>query len=279
MCDRSTGLPDWRDGEAYRELRGLRAPGLAWEWLRRDSRYRSEALEALAQTTVGPAEEAAAAWGLHRFEDPRLPAPLARPIWRADHYPLVLVADARTRAGDEDRFELERHDQIATHFRSASGSEHLLLSESFLDIRIDIVSGTLGKGPVELAYRLSGLRSAEAQAAAGVLQDRPVPAATPPTPDADAPLPPGAPGPRRHRGWRRPARNRRDAGQQRGRLAPMEDRHAHCSLPGPAAGPQSAPHAARRLSGAPPAAAVSCAPASATGVIRRQEEFGSTFRI
>jgi hypothetical protein len=164
MFDRSTGFPDWRDGAAYRELSGLRAPGLAWEWLRRDPRYRRAALEALAQTMAGSSEEAAAAWGLHRFEDPRLPAPLARAIWRADHYPLVLVAEARTGVGPEDRFELERYGRVATQFRSASGSEHLLLSEGFLDIRIDIVSGTLGKGPVELAYRLSGLRSAEAPA-------------------------------------------------------------------------------------------------------------------
>ncbi|TMJ13375.1 MAG: DUF2285 domain-containing protein [Alphaproteobacteria bacterium] len=165
MRGRSDGLPDWRDDAAYRALRALRLPGLAWEWLRRDPRYRCEALEALDGSEAATAEERAAAWGLHLFEDPRLAAPLARPIWRADHYPLVLEAKARAGAGADDLFDVQRFDGLARHVRSASGSEHLLLSDGIFDIRIDIVSGSLLEGPVKLCYRLGGLRSAEAPAA------------------------------------------------------------------------------------------------------------------
>ena len=156
-------VPDWRDAAAYAPLLQANRSLFAWEWLRRESGYRLAAERALEtcgdRNTVQPGEEPKR-WGLHAFEPPRLPAPEARPVWRAEIHPYVLDVEAGLSDG-EDVFELERFGAISTLVRAADGREHLLISDGLRAIRIDVVSGTIAGGKVTLRYRLAGLASAE----------------------------------------------------------------------------------------------------------------------
>jgi hypothetical protein len=160
---------DWRDEAAYRPLLVADRSLIAWEWLRRDSGYRSAVSEA-----PGGCGKAAERWGLHAFEQPERSVPEARPLWRSDMHAFVLAADAvppglEARAshlaggpaGARDLFDLSRFGPLARLVADRGGAEYLLLSDGLRTIRLDIESGTLSLGPVRLAYRLSGLASAE----------------------------------------------------------------------------------------------------------------------
>ena len=103
MASAPPWLPDWRNGDAYAALVRAEAAAIAWEWLRRDPRYRAAAsvpgeASAAAPAVVG-AQPAAARWGLHAFAEPSLAADAAHPVWRGEWFPRVLVAEA-TRGGD-----------------------------------------------------------------------------------------------------------------------------------------------------------------------------------
>jgi hypothetical protein len=50
---------------------------------------------------------------------------------------------------------------LVTIVRAGTGHEHLLLSDGFRAIRIDVLAGSLAKGPVRLRYLLAGLASVE----------------------------------------------------------------------------------------------------------------------
>jgi len=153
-------LPDWRDGAGYAALLEAGPGAMAWEWVRRDALYRSAARAARRghggglQVVAGDA--AAARWGLHAFEDPALSAVTARPVWRREHCPCVLVAAAEPTGAAEDRFDLARFAPLATIVCDARGPEHLLLADGMARLRLDVVAGSLLGGPVRLAYRLSG---------------------------------------------------------------------------------------------------------------------------
>ena len=43
MASAPPWLPDWRNGDAYAALVRAEAAAIAWEWLRRDPRYRAAA--------------------------------------------------------------------------------------------------------------------------------------------------------------------------------------------------------------------------------------------
>ena len=151
--------PDWRDGEAYAPLLDVDRAGFAWEWLRRDGGYRQAAANAFVRRQgMGPGspEAGAACWGLHRFEPPERDALIARPVWRRNFLPLVLEAGAAEGGAPGERFDLARLKGLATLIAGPAG-EHLLLSDGRRSIRLDIVAGTLGSGPVLLDYRLAGL--------------------------------------------------------------------------------------------------------------------------
>lgn len=157
-------LPDWRDSRAYAPLLQADRSCLAWEWLRRDPSFQSEALDAIfarpsARNHPIGEEAPALAWGLHAFEDPRLPAPVARPIWAACRHSLVLEAVAEPCRPGPDAFELERFARLATlvHGREAG---RLLLCDGLRFIRLDIGGCRLAGGPVRLHYQVSGLESA-----------------------------------------------------------------------------------------------------------------------
>lgn len=155
--------PDWRDAAAYEPLRDADRSFLAWEWLRRNPDYRAAAERALSgdsRPDLMQPREAPELWGLHAFESPSMTAPEARPIWCADVHPYVLGVEAGPPNGEEV-FDLERFGAVSTLVKARDDREHLLMSDGFRAIRIDVLAGTIARGPAELRYRLAGLASAE----------------------------------------------------------------------------------------------------------------------
>lgn len=143
---------DWRDADAYAPLLAADRIIFAWEWLRRNPGYRAAAGIAPSQRNwLDPA-----AWGLHRFEDPHAAAPAARPLWRADHYPSVVVARAVPPAEPADAIDLNCFPGIATMARGTCGREFWLLSDGLHTIRLDLAEGSAAGGPVELHFQLFG---------------------------------------------------------------------------------------------------------------------------
>jgi hypothetical protein len=164
----SEPLPwDWRDGTYYAPLLQLERPGFAWEWLRRDERYRGEAHLAgfsrriLSGIEVRKDDDRASNWGLHAFEDPDLPAPLARPVWRSEVHPSVLPAEAGPAGPRGDSFSLGSVRSLATLVEDRNRAEHLLLSDGARSVRVDSVGLSVAAGAVTFRYRLEGLESAE----------------------------------------------------------------------------------------------------------------------
>ena len=156
-------VPDWRDAAAYAPLLEADRSFLAWEWLRRNSSYRAAAGQAFDTGSSGdPSErdQSPERWGLHAFERPEATVPGARPVWRSAVYPFVLGVEAGSPGGEEN-FDLERFRPFSTLVRAEEDREHLLLSDGFRAIRIDVLVGTIADGPAELRYRLAGLSSAE----------------------------------------------------------------------------------------------------------------------
>lgn len=151
-------VPDWRDSAAYAPLLGADRSFFAWEWLRRDPGYRADA-EACAGAPAD-SNEGALRWGLHAFEVANRAVPDSRPVWTAAADPFVLAAEAGPPTGRDD-FDLGGMAGWSTLVTSAEGRQHLLLSDGFRAIRIDVLTGSLARGPVQIRYRLAGLRSAE----------------------------------------------------------------------------------------------------------------------
>lgn len=161
------GIADWTDAAAYASLRDADRSVFAWEWLRRDPEYRRAAAAsgpfgAGRSMPTRSADERAARWGLHAFEQPELAGPHARPVWRREVYPLVLPACAADEGPAGDRFDLERFECCATWLKGRSGTEHVLLSDGIHRLRLDIVAGTIDDGPVMLFFQLAGMRSVRA---------------------------------------------------------------------------------------------------------------------
>lgn len=155
-------VPDWRDRAAYALLFGIERSGFAWEWLRRHGAYRERALAAIdpAELSNGGMDERARAWGLHRFADPRLPAPVARPIWTASANPWVIGAAAEASDDNAESFVLDRVGELAT-IAVSPGLQHLLLSDGFRSVRLDVSGSPLRLSPVRLSFALAGLRALE----------------------------------------------------------------------------------------------------------------------
>jgi hypothetical protein len=152
---------EWRDAAAYAPLLQADRSILAWEWLRRNAQYRQ------AAAAAGPAAErqrenpAALRWGLHAFVDPAVPAPEARPLWTARLHPYVLFATTCVHGPERDLFDIGRFSEAATLVDGSGGGEHLLLSNGYHTLRVDLISGSLKEGPVKLRYLIGGFASAE----------------------------------------------------------------------------------------------------------------------
>lgn len=140
------GAADWRSATAYAGLEHCDRAMLAWEWLRRDARYRR------AWADGGDPR----AFGLIALEDPALTAPAARPAWHAAADPAVLIASAEPCSGP-DAFDLARLGSLVKVFWDDGGIEHLLFCDGRQALRLDIVEGTVCDGPVRLAWQLSGI--------------------------------------------------------------------------------------------------------------------------
>ncbi|WP_067736038.1 DUF2285 domain-containing protein [Novosphingobium naphthalenivorans] len=94
-------------------------------------------------------------------EDPAKAAPDARLIWRADLDPGTLAVTAvPAEARDPDAIDPATLAPWLTLVTGTDGREHAVLSDGLRHIRLDVVSGTLGDGPVILGYCLSGTVSA-----------------------------------------------------------------------------------------------------------------------
>ena len=162
MAARDEPVRDWRDGAAYAPLLDADRSLFAWEWIRRDPAYRMAFERALASGSRVPDLSAGKPeqWGLLLFERPSLTVPGARPIWRAEAYPYVLGVEAGPPDGEE-AFDVERLCAASTLAPGADGREHLLISDGFRAIRIDVLAGTIAAGACGLRYRLMGLAGAE----------------------------------------------------------------------------------------------------------------------
>lgn len=106
-----------------------------------------------------------AAGGCTFAEDPRRPAPLARVIWSAAWDPATLtVAVAPGHGLVRDRIELGELAPWLTIVAGSAGSEHVLLSDGWHHVRLDVAEGQLkGRDAVWLQYRIDGLTTAGEQ--------------------------------------------------------------------------------------------------------------------
>jgi hypothetical protein len=158
---------DWRDGRFYAALLALERSAFAWEWLRRDDRYRRDAHAAgfsrrfACGVDIRQGDVRAWTWGLHAFEDPDLPAPLARPVWRGEVHPYVLAAEAGPAGAAGDLFSLASFGSLATIVENSDGAEHLLLSDGARSVRLDLTGGSVTAGAVTFRFRLEGFEAAE----------------------------------------------------------------------------------------------------------------------
>ena len=89
-------------------------------------------------------------------------------VWSTTVDPSVVTCTAEPVASNHaDAFSIERLSSTTTTTTTTivgtSGSEHLSISNGFQRIRLDIVSGTLLRGPVRLHYRLAGFDDTDAQ--------------------------------------------------------------------------------------------------------------------
>lgn len=66
--------------------------------------------------------------------------------------------------GDGDAFDIHRFDRFATVLRCPDGHEHLLLSDGFHHLQLEVTAGRLLDGPVCFRYELSGFEHVEAKA-------------------------------------------------------------------------------------------------------------------
>lgn len=157
---------DWTDPAHYAALADIGAPGLAWEWLRRDPGYRAAwDVRSVAHGHAGRSDcrGESAAFGLVAFEDPAHDALEALPLWSRGIDPSVLVADAVPLTRDGDAFDLARWSWCARLLSCACGAEHLMLHAGGQEVRIDVLMCTLRAGPVCLRYRVEGIASAAPQ--------------------------------------------------------------------------------------------------------------------
>ena len=152
---------DWRDAAAYAPLLEADRSLFAWEWLRRDLDYRAAAERACGLGASASCDDpAAAAFGLVAFECPDRAVPNARPLWRSDAHPHVLIVERLKAASSEDEFDLHRVAELAT-LVTGPGGDHLLLSDGLRTVRLDGPCGVFSRGPACLRYRIEGLASAE----------------------------------------------------------------------------------------------------------------------
>lgn len=146
---------NWRDPDAYACLLDADPTFFAWEWLRRDTTYRTVAKNAVTSGSRR-ADHAAERFGLVRFEDADVPVPHARPLWRSEVNPQVLVADLSAGDRAEDVLELDRFSHLV-HLVAKKQDAHLLLTDGLRAIRLDAPLSAIETGGVRLCFRIDGI--------------------------------------------------------------------------------------------------------------------------
>lgn len=144
-----SGASAWREEAHYAHLLAADRTIFAWEWLRRNPAYQA-AMEA---------HEDPSQWGLHGWLDPDVVAPAARPIWIASDARQLVRCHA-LQAPRGEALDLASLSPLLSIECCALG-EHALISDGLRAIRLDILSGTINRGPVILRYELSGIASAQ----------------------------------------------------------------------------------------------------------------------
>ena len=98
-------------------------------------------------------------------EDPRLAAPQARIVWRAELDPGTLRVSAEVGTpGSKDLIDPAVLRPWLTVVTDDAAVEHVVLSDGWHRIRLDLASGSLAAGrPVLLRYHLEGTTSAESK--------------------------------------------------------------------------------------------------------------------
>jgi hypothetical protein len=156
--------PPWtwpaRGVRDYRGLEGVTRAELAEQWLWRDPEYRKLAPAAMRSTARGLLIDAAPRWSVerwgclhigHRTEHGGLPL-----LWSAAVQPSVLrVAAWSAGEGDPAAFDLRRWADHAALVVGHSGCQHLVLYGRRRMLRLDVASGSLLSGAVQLHYPLS----------------------------------------------------------------------------------------------------------------------------
>lgn len=161
MEARSASGFDWRDAAAYAPLLEADRSLFAWEWLRRDPYYRAAAeCAGVLGGSASCEDRAAAAFGLVAFEWPDLSVPNARPLWRSDVHPHVLIVERVEATSSGDAFDLHRLEDLANLVAGPVG-DHLLLCDGLRTVRLDGPCGSFSRAPASLRYRLEGLASAK----------------------------------------------------------------------------------------------------------------------
>jgi hypothetical protein len=95
---------------------------------------------------------------------PSQPASQARLIWDARFDSSVIPVEAMPASPrDADTFDPSRFWSLTTIVVHPAEGEHVVFSDGYRRIRIDVTCGTLSEDPVHLRYRLSGLAGAEAK--------------------------------------------------------------------------------------------------------------------
>jgi hypothetical protein len=148
--------PDWRDPGAYALLHEADPSMLAWEWLRRDPRYRTVAHGRCGEAAADNPD--AHRFGLHRLENPALSLPVARPMWRKHGHRLVIEASGEPGEPNDDSIRLT---SLGNDVSLAIGPEchHWLISNGLHAIRIDVRTAEPPSALLLLHYRLSGIGS------------------------------------------------------------------------------------------------------------------------
>ncbi|BBD01466.1 DUF2285 domain-containing protein [Sphingobium sp. YG1] len=149
----------WPAASDYDYLASVGAPGLAWEWLRRDPAYRLMSEGKRSRTSDGltiieaASPAAAAKWGCLHMEDPHLQASDAMILWSAQVDPSVVRVNAvLPQPSDVVSFDLRRWASLACLVKQVGGAENLLLCDGLNSIRLDIMSGSLLDGSVAFRF-------------------------------------------------------------------------------------------------------------------------------
>ena len=152
-------LPDgeiWASADHYAILLTADRKVFAWEWLRRSLAYQNAWQSFLAAGS--DATTSSRHFGLERYENPAFAVPQARPVWSAIFDPTVIIATIEDIFAD--RAELINLCQLAPFVSLAIGDddvEHLLFSDGYHFIRIDLTGGSLIGCPSSLRYKLRGI--------------------------------------------------------------------------------------------------------------------------